>query len=61
MQVNSHNQKSKNSSFVIGFLLQFTDKNPVVCPANWTPGQDTIIPDPTKKLEYFTKVNKNEL
>jgi len=41
--------------------FQFTDKNPVVCPANWTPGQDTIIPDPTKKLEYFTKVNKNEL
>jgi len=41
--------------------FQFTDKNPVVCPANWTPGQDTIIPDPTKKLDYFQKVNKNEL
>jgi len=39
--------------------FQFTDKNPVVCPANWTPGQDTIIPDPTKKLDYFQKVNKN--
>ena len=41
--------------------FQFTDKNPVVCPANWTPGQDTIIPDPTKKLDYFQKVNKDEL
>jgi len=38
--------------------FQYTDKNPVVCPANWTPGQDTIVPDPQKSLEYFKKVNQ---
>jgi len=41
--------------------FQYTDKNPVVCPANWTPGKDTIVPDPQKKLEYFRKVNSDEL
>ena len=35
--------------------FQYTDNNPVVCPANWTPGKDTIVPDPVKKLEYFQK------
>lgn len=33
--------------------FQYTDKNGVVCPANWKPGKKTIIPDQTKKMEYF--------
>ena len=36
--------------------FQFTDKNPVVCPANWTPGQDTIIPDPTEGQQERTVI-----
>ena len=33
--------------------FKHTDKNGVVCPANWTPGSNTIKPDPKDKLEYF--------
>jgi alkyl hydroperoxide reductase subunit AhpC len=36
---------------------QFVDANGEVCPMNWTPGAPTIKPDPSKKLEYFEKVN----
>ena len=36
---------------------QFVEENGEVCPINWTPGDLTIKPDPTKKLEYFEKAN----
>jgi alkyl hydroperoxide reductase subunit AhpC len=32
---------------------QYTDKHGEVCPADWTPGSDTIIPDPKGKIKYF--------
>lgn len=35
--------------------FQYTDKHGEVCPANWTPGADTIKPDPKKATEYFSK------
>ena len=35
--------------------FQYTDKHGEVCPAGWKPGADTIIPDPTKKMQYFKK------
>ncbi|WAR09226.1 PRDX4-like protein [Mya arenaria] len=35
--------------------FQFTDTHGEVCPANWKPGADTIIPDQTEKLKYFEK------
>ncbi|CAL1292660.1 unnamed protein product, partial [Larinioides sclopetarius] len=38
--------------------FQYTDKHGEVCPANWKPGADTIIPNPEDKLKYFSKVNK---
>ncbi|EDQ84991.1 uncharacterized protein MONBRDRAFT_12294 [Monosiga brevicollis MX1] len=38
--------------------FQFTDKHGEVCPANWTPGADTIVPHPAKKAKYFNKVNE---
>mmetsp|Transcript_8780 Transcript_8780/g.24719 ORF Transcript_8780/g.24719 Transcript_8780/m.24719 type:complete len:198 (+) Transcript_8780:120-713(+) len=38
--------------------FQYTDEHGEVCPASWTPGADTIKPDPKQKLEYFEKVNK---
>ncbi|CDW79681.1 tsa family protein [Stylonychia lemnae] len=33
--------------------FQHTDKNGEVCPANWKPGQKTIIPDQEQKKKYF--------
>ena len=33
--------------------FKFTDKNGVVCPANWKPGSNTIKPGLKEKLEYF--------
>jgi len=40
--------------------FQYTDEHGEVCPANWTPGKDTMKPDPSGKLEYFEKhCNKN--
>ncbi|XP_063691803.1 peroxiredoxin-like [Bolinopsis microptera] len=35
--------------------FQYTDQHGEVCPANWTPGKDTLKPDPDGKLEYFEK------
>ena len=35
--------------------FQFTDKHGEVCPANWTPGADTIKPNPKDSQEYFSK------
>jgi hypothetical protein len=29
-----------------------------VCPANWKPGDKTIVADPEKSLEYFESANK---
>jgi alkyl hydroperoxide reductase subunit AhpC len=33
--------------------LQHTDTHGEVCPASWTPGSDTIIPDHEQKTVYF--------
>ena len=35
--------------------FQFTDEHGEVCPANWTPGADTIKPNPKESEEYFSK------
>jgi alkyl hydroperoxide reductase subunit AhpC len=36
--------------------VQFADKHGEVCPANWTPGKDSMKPDPKGSKEYFKKV-----
>jgi alkyl hydroperoxide reductase subunit AhpC len=36
--------------------VQFADENGEVCPANWTPGKDTLKADPKGSKEYFRKV-----
>lgn len=43
--------------------FQYTDQHGEVCPANWKPGSETIIPDPKEKLLYFEKFDdtKSEL
>lgn len=33
--------------------FQFTDEHGEVCPANWKPGQKTMVADPKKSQEYF--------
>lgn len=33
--------------------FQFTDEHGEVCPANWKPGQKTMVADPKKSKEYF--------
>ncbi|KAK6459627.1 peroxiredoxin TSA1 [Scheffersomyces xylosifermentans] len=38
--------------------FQFTEKYGEVCPANWTPGAETIKPEVSSSKEYFGKVNK---
>merc|ERR1712038_1419000 len=38
--------------------FQYTDKHGEVCPADWTPGKATIIPDPLDKLKYFEGANQ---
>ena len=35
--------------------FQHTDEHGEVCPANWTPGQDTMVPDPAKSKAFFEK------
>lgn len=38
--------------------FQFTDQHGEVCPAGWTPGSATIIPDPKESLKYFKNANE---
>jgi peroxiredoxin 3 len=35
--------------------FQFSEKSGEVCPANWNDGKDTIVPDPQKSQDYFSK------
>lgn len=35
--------------------LQFVRENGEVCPAGWTPGKDTMTPDPEKMKDYYKK------
>ncbi len=35
--------------------FQYTELHGEVCPANWTPGADTMKPDPVGSKEYFVK------
>jgi len=37
--------------------FQFVEKNGEVCPANWNPGDKTMVPDPVKSQEYFETAN----
>merc|ERR1711862_510151 len=37
--------------------FQYTDEHGEVCPAGWKPGSNTIIPDPEKKMDYFSKAD----
>ena len=36
--------------------LQFARKHGEVCPAGWTEGKDTIVPDVDKSKEFFNKI-----
>nr|UEQ12084.1 thiol-specific antioxidant protein [Batrachospermum sp.] len=37
--------------------IQYVQSHPdEVCPANWKPGDRTLIPDPTKSKEYFSTI-----
>ncbi|UYV70606.1 PRDX1 [Cordylochernes scorpioides] len=38
--------------------FQFTDQHGEVCPANWRPGKETMVPDPTKSKDYFKSQNE---
>ncbi|XP_070541024.1 peroxiredoxin-2-like isoform X2 [Ptychodera flava] len=38
--------------------FQFVEKHGEVCPAGWTPGSDSMKPDPVGSKEYFEKVNE---
>merc|ERR1711915_481973 len=38
--------------------FQFNDQYGEVCPANWQPGEDTMVPNPKDSKAYFEKANK---
>ena len=40
--------------------FQFADEHGTVCPANWQPGDKTIVPDQTEKKIYFKEKWDNE-
>lgn len=37
--------------------FQYTDEHGEVCPAGWSPGQKTIVPNPKDSMEYFQASN----
>ena len=50
--------------YYIGYIteiflaFQFNDQYGEVCPANWQPGEDTMVPKPKESKAYFEKANK---
>jgi len=40
--------------------LKFVEQNGVVCPANWQPGEKTMIANPKDSMEYFSTLDDNE-
>ena len=36
--------------------LQHVDEHGEFCPANWTPGSETVVPDPEQAQAYFAKL-----
>jgi len=40
--------------------LQTVDKHAVACPANWTPGQDVIVPPPTTQKDAEDRVARTD-
>jgi len=38
--------------------FQYVEKHGEVCPADWKPGQETMVADPEKSKKYFQKKNK---
>jgi alkyl hydroperoxide reductase subunit AhpC len=59
MQINDDSVgRSVDEAIRLIEAFQFADKNGQVCPANWHPGDKTIIPDQQKKLEYFSDAYK---
>nr|SCW23001.1 2-Cys peroxiredoxin [Nemalion sp. H.1444] len=47
--------RSVDETFRTLQAIQYVQSNPdEVCPADWQPGQKTLVPDPIKSKEYFT-------
>lgn len=53
------NNIGRNTKEVLRLIqaLQYNDQHGEVCPANWEPGKDTIVPDVDKSKDFFSKVN----
>lgn len=51
------NNVGRNVDEIIRFIeaLQFTREHGEVCPAGWTPGESTIVPDVKKSKDFFAK------
>ena len=47
--------RSVDESLRLLEAFQFTDKYGEVCPANWHPGADTIVPEVDGSKKYFSK------
>lgn len=41
--------------------IQFVAKHGEVCPANWKPGDKTMIADPEKSMDYFSNVAEEDM
>eukprot|EP00879_Flechtneria_rotunda_P000636 GHRR01000749.1.p1 GENE.GHRR01000749.1~~GHRR01000749.1.p1 ORF type:complete len:394 (+),score=101.72 GHRR01000749.1:151-1332(+) len=50
--------RSVNETLRLLQAIQFHAKFGEVCPANWKPGDKTMVADPEKSLQYFEEVHK---
>ncbi len=59
IQVVNDNNIGRNVDEVLRLVqaLQYNDEHGEACPANWTPGGDTIVPDVEKSKDYFSKAS----
>lgn len=49
----------RNTAEVVRLVeaFQFVEEHGEVCPANWSKGKPTMVADPVKSLDYFSKNN----
>jgi alkyl hydroperoxide reductase subunit AhpC len=48
--------RSVEETFRLVQAFQHADKHGVVCPAGWTPGKNTIVPDPDASKSFFKEL-----
>lgn len=61
MQINMNDVgRSVDEALRLLDAFQYVSQHGVVCPANWKPGGETMLPDPDGSLKYFSQAESSQ-